>query len=127
MQNRSLSGKTALVTGSTSGIGLGIAHALAAQGAHIVLNGFGDATVIDQLQKDIAQQHGVRTIYSGADMSKAAESENMMREAATQMGGIDILVNNAGIQHVANVEDLPVDRWDAVIAINLSSAFHTSR
>jgi 3-hydroxybutyrate dehydrogenase len=127
MQNRSLSGKTALVTGSTSGIGLGIAHALAAQGANIVLNGFGDATAIDQLQKDIAQQHGVRTIYSGADMSKAAEIEQMMREAATQMGGIDILVNNAGIQHVANVEDFPVDRWDAVIAINLSSAFHTSR
>ena len=127
MQNRSLSGKTALVTGSTSGIGLGIAHALAAQGAHIVLNGFGDAAVINQLQKDIAQQHGVRTIYSGADMSKATEIEQMMREAATQMGGIDILVNNAGIQHVANVEDFPVDRWDAVIAINLSSAFHTSR
>ncbi|MEY3571895.1 MAG: hypothetical protein RIQ85_2015, partial [Pseudomonadota bacterium] len=127
MQNRSLSGKTALVTGSTSGIGLGIAHALAAQGADIVLNGFGDAAVINQLQKDIAQQHGVRTIYSGADMSKATEIEQMMREAATQMGGIDILVNNAGIQHVANVEDFPVDRWDAVIAINLSSAFHTSR
>ena len=127
MQNRSLSGKTALVTGSTSGIGLGIAHALAAQGADIVLNGFGEAAVINQLQKDIAQQHGVRTIYSDADMSKATEIEQMMREAATQMGGIDILVNNAGIQHVANVEDFPVERWDAVIAINLSSAFHTSR
>jgi 3-hydroxybutyrate dehydrogenase len=127
MQNRSLSGKTALVTGSTSGIGLGIAHALAAQGANIVMNGFGDATAIDQLQKDIAQQHGVRTIYSGADMSKAAEIEQMMREAAKEMAGIDIVVNNAGIQHVANVEDFPVDRWDAVIAINLSSAFHTSR
>ncbi len=127
MQNRSLSGKTALVTGSTSGIGLGIAHALAAQGANIVLNGFGDATAIDQLQKDIAKQHGVRTIYSGADMSKAAEIEQMMREAAKEMGGVDILINNAGIQHVANVEDFPVDRWDAVIAINLSSAFHTSR
>lgn len=127
MQNRSLSGKTALVTGSTSGIGLGIAHALAAQGANIIINGFGDAVAIDQLQKDIAQQHGVRTIYSGADMSKATEIEQMMRKSATQMGGIDILVNNAGIQHVANVEDFPVDRWDAVIAINLSSAFHTSR
>ena len=127
MQNRSLSGKTALVTGSTSGIGLGIAHALAAQGANIIINGFGDAVAIDQLQKDIAQQHGVRTIYSGADMSKATEIEQMMRESATQMGGIDILVNNAGIQHVANVEDFPVDRWDAVIAINLSSAFHTAR
>ena len=127
MQNRSLSGKTALVTGSTSGIGLGIAHALAAQGANIVMNGFGDAVAIDQLQKDIAKQHGVRTIYSGADMSKATEIEQMMHEAAKEMGGIDILINNAGIQHVANVEDFPVDRWDAVIAINLSSAFHTSR
>ena len=127
MQNRSLSSKTALVTGSTSGIGLGIAHALAAQGANIVMNGFGDAAAIDQLQKDIAQQHGVRTTYSGADMSKATEIEQMMREAAKEMGGIDIVVNNAGIQHVANVEDFPVDRWDAVIAINLSSAFHTSR
>ena len=127
MQNRSLSSKTALVTGSTSGIGLGIAHALAAQGANIVMNGFGDAAAIDQLQKDIAQQHGVRTTYSGADMSKAIEIEQMMSEAAKEMGGIDIVVNNAGIQHVANVEDFPVDRWDAVIAINLSSAFHTSR
>jgi 3-hydroxybutyrate dehydrogenase len=127
MQNRSLSGKTALVTGSTSGIGLGIAHALAAQGANIVMNGFGDAVAIDQLQKDIAKQHGVRTIYSGADMSKATEIEQMMHEAAKEMGGVDILINNAGIQHVANVEDFPVDRWDAVIAINLSSAFHTSR
>ena len=127
MQNRSLSGKTALVTGSTSGIGLGIAHALAAQGANIVMNGFGEAPAIDQLQKDIAKQHGVRTIYSGADMSKATEIEQMMHEAAKEMGGVDILINNAGIQHVANVEDFPVDRWDAVIAINLSSAFHTSR
>lgn len=127
MQNRSLSGKTALVTGSTSGIGLGIAQALAAQGAHILFNGFGDAAAIDQLQKDTAQQYGVRTGYSGADMSKPAEIAQMMSEATEQFGGVDILINNAGIQHVAKVEDFPIERWDAVIAINLSSAFHTTR
>ena len=127
MQNRSLSGKTALVTGSTSGIGLGIAHALAAQGANLVFNGFGDAAAISQLQKDVADRYGVRTSYSAADMSKSSDIEHMMHEAAQQFGGLDILVYNAGIQHVANVEDFPVERWDAVIAINLSSAFHTSR
>ena len=127
MQNRSLSDKTALVTGSTSGIGLGIAQALAAQGAHILFNGFGDAAAIDQLQKDTAQQYGVRTGYSGADMSKPAEIAQMMSEATEQFGGVDILINNAGIQHVAKVEDFPIERWDAVIAINLSSAFHTTR
>ena len=127
MQNRQLAGKTALVTGSTSGIGLGIAHALAAQGANIVFNGFGDAAMIDQLQKSTASDHGVQTSYSGADMSKPAEIEQMMKEAAARFGGVDILVNNAGIQHVANIEDFPVDRWDAVIAINLTASFHTTR
>ncbi len=126
MQNRQLSGKTALVTGSTSGIGLGIAHALAAQGANIVFNGFGDAAAIAELEQQTANQFGVRTAYSGADMTKPAEIEKMMKDAIAQFGGVDILVNNAGIQHVANVEDFPADRWDAVIAINLSSAFHTS-
>ena len=127
MQNRQLAGKTALVTGSTSGIGLGIAHALAAQGANIVFNGFGNTATIDQLQKSTASDHGVQTSYSGADMSKPAEIEQMMKEAAARFGGVDILVNNAGIQHVANIEDFPVDRWDAVIAINLTASFHTTR
>ncbi len=127
MQNRPLNGKTALVTGSTSGIGLGIAQALAAQGANIVFNGFGDAAQIAELQKQTAGQHGVKTAYSGADMSKPAEIEQMMKDAIAQFGAIDILVNNAGIQFVANVEDFPPERWDAVMAINLSSAFHTTR
>ncbi|MFM8465851.1 MAG: SDR family NAD(P)-dependent oxidoreductase, partial [Burkholderiaceae bacterium] len=127
MQNRSLTGKTALVTGSTSGIGLGIAQALAAEGAHIVFNGFGDAQQIAALQQQTASQFGVKTSYSGADMTKPAEIEQMVKQAIDHLGGIDILVNNAGIQHVANIEDFPVERWDAVIAINLTSAFHTTR
>jgi 3-hydroxybutyrate dehydrogenase len=118
-----LHGKTALVTGSTSGIGLGIAKALAKQGANIVLNGFGDA---DGPQKEIAAL-GVKVAYHGADMSKPQEIEAMMQFAAQTFGQVDILVNNAGIQHVAKVEDFPVERWDAIIAINLSSAFHASR
>ena len=118
-----LKGKAAVVTGSTSGIGLGIAKALAEQGANIVMNGFGekDAAIAE------VKAFGVEVEYHGADMSKPAEIEDMMRTAEKRFGGVDILVNNAGIQHVANVEDFPVDRWDAIIAINLSSAFHTSR
>jgi 3-hydroxybutyrate dehydrogenase len=127
MQNRQLNGKTALVTGSTSGIGLGIAHALAAEGANIVFNGFGDAAQIADLQKQTTALFGVKTAYSGADMSKPTEIEQMMKDAIAQFGSVDILVNNAGIQHVANVEDFPPDHWDAIIAINLSSAFHTTR
>ena len=118
-----LQGKTALVTGSTSGIGLGIAKALAKQGANIVLNGFGDA---EGPKAEIAAL-GVKVAYHGADMSKASEIEAMMKFAADRFGRVDILVNNAGIQHVALVEDFPVDKWDAIIAINLSSAFHTTR
>jgi len=118
-----LAGKTALVTGSTSGIGLGIAKALARQGANIVLNGFGDA---EGPRAEVAAL-GVKVGYHGADMSKPAEIEAMMAYAAQTFGRVDILVNNAGIQHVAKVEDFPVERWDAVIAINLSSAFHTTR
>jgi len=118
-----LKGKTAVVTGSTSGIGLGIAKALAEQGANIMMNGFGekDAAIAE------VKAYGVEVEYHGADMSKPAEIEDMMRTAEKRFGAVDILVNNAGIQHVANVEDFPVDRWDAIIAINLSSAFHTSR
>ncbi len=122
-----LKGKTALVTGSTSGIGLGIACRLAAQGANVVLNGFGDAEGPKAEVAAAAKAHGARVGYHGADMSKPAEIEAMMAYAAKEFGGVDVLVNNAGIQHVANVEDFPVERWDAIIAINLSSAFHAMR
>ncbi len=118
-----LKGKTALVTGSTSGIGLGLARALAAQGANILLNGFGDS----QGPSAELATLGVRVAYHGADMSRPAEIEAMMAYAASTFGRIDILVNNAGIQHVSRIEDFPPERWDAVLAINLSSAFHTSR
>ena len=118
-----LKGKTALVTGSTSGIGLGIAKALAQQGANIVLNGFGD---VDGPKAEVAA-FGVQVGYHGADMSKPAEIEAMMSYAAAEFGRVDILVNNAGIQHVARIENFPVERWDAIIAINMSSAFHATR
>lgn len=118
-----LARKTALVTGSTSGIGLGIAKALARQGANIVLNGFGE---VEAAKAEIAAL-GVRVAYHGADMSKPAEIEDLMAFAAREFGRVDVLVNNAGIQHVAPVENFPVERWDAIIAINLSSAFHTTR
>ena len=118
-----LKGKPALVTGSTSGIGLGIALSLARQGANIVLNGFGDV----EGPKGQVAALGVKVAYHGADMSKAAEIEDMMQFAAREFGQVDILVNNAGIQHVALVEEFPVEKWDAIIAINLTSAFHTTR
>jgi 3-hydroxybutyrate dehydrogenase len=124
---QTLSGKTALVTGSTSGIGLGIARALAAQGANIVFNGFGDADDIAALLSATAREFGVQAVHHNADMSKPAEIEALFAHAAGQFGGIDVLVNNAGIQFVANVEDFPVEKWDAIIAINLTSAFHTTR
>ena len=122
-----LNGKTALVTGSTSGIGLGIAKALARQGANIVLNGFGD---VDGPRAEVlaaGEAAGTRVAYHGADMSRPAEIEDMLKYAASQFGRVDILVNNAGIQHVASVQDFPVEKWDAIIAINLTSAFHTTR
>ena len=118
-----LKGKTALVTGSTSGIGLGIAKALARQGANIVLNGFGDA---EGPKAEVAAL-GVKVGYHGADMSKPADIEAMMKYAAEAFGRVDVLVNNAGIQHVAKIEDFPTERWDAIISINLTSAFHTTR
>ncbi len=127
MKTSMLSGKTALVTGSTSGIGLGIARAMAEQGANIVFNGFGDAQQIEKLYTDIGREFAVQTAYHNADMSKPAEIASMMQFAQEKFGGVDILVNNAGIQHVANIEDFPPEKWDAVIAINLTSAFHTSR
>jgi 3-hydroxybutyrate dehydrogenase len=118
-----LKGKTALVTGSTSGIGLGIAKGLAAQGANIMLNGFGD---VDGPEADIAAL-GVKVSYHGADMSKPAEIEAMVKACEAEFGALDILVNNAGIQYVAPVDEFPVERWDAIIAINLSSVFHATR
>jgi 3-hydroxybutyrate dehydrogenase len=118
-----IQGKTALVTGSTSGIGLGIAEALARAGAHLMLNGFGEV----QGALDRVRALGVKASHHGADMSRPAEIEDMMRAAEREFGSVDILVNNAGIQHVATVEDFPVEKWDAILAINLSSAFHTMR
>jgi 3-hydroxybutyrate dehydrogenase len=122
-----LTGKSAVVTGSTSGIGLAIARAFAKEGANLTLNGFGDAAAIEKERADIEKEFGVKAIYSGADMSKPAEIAAMIKAAETAFGGVDVLVNNAGIQHVANVEDFPIEKWDAIIAINLSSAFHTCR
>ena len=118
-----LKGKTALVTGSTSGIGLGIAKALAAKGANIVLNGFGDHA---GPHAEVAA-HGTQVAYHGADMSRPDEIQAMMSFAAEKFGCVDILVNNAGIQHVARVENFPIEKWDAILAINLSSAFHATR
>jgi 3-hydroxybutyrate dehydrogenase len=125
--HQTIKGKTALVTGSTSGIGLGIATSLAGEGANIVLNGFGAAEQIAGLQAAFAQDYGVQVAYHNADLSRPVEIEAMMRHAESLFGGIDILVNNAGIQHVANIEEFPSEKWDAVIAINLTAAFHTTR
>ena len=122
-----LKGKTALVTGSTSGIGLGIAKALAAQGANVVLNGFGDHAGPEDEVRQAGAAYGISTAYHGADMSKPAEIEDMMAFAAQTFGRVDILVNNAGIQHVARIEDFPVEKWNAILAINLTSAFHSTR
>ncbi len=122
-----LKGKTALVTGSTSGIGLGMAKAMAGEGANLVLNGFGDAGEIEATRAGIAKDSGVEVVYSGADMSKPAQIAAMIEEAEARFGAIDILVNNAGIQYTATLEDFPAEKWDAIIAINLSSAFHATR
>jgi 3-hydroxybutyrate dehydrogenase len=124
---RALSGRSAIVTGSTSGIGLGIARALAAQGANVMLNGFGAADAIEALRADMASEFGVSVRYSAADMSKADAVTQMAAEAESLFGAVDILVNNAGIQHVAPLESFPPEKWDAVIAINLSAAFHATR
>jgi 3-hydroxybutyrate dehydrogenase len=123
----SLSGKVALVTGSTSGIGLGIARALAAAGADVLLNGFAEQSHIDELVAEFKSRYKVTARHSAADMSKPVDIAWMVGQAARELGGVDILVSNAGIQHVAPVEDFPPEKWDAVIAINLSAAFHAIR
>ncbi|MDF2095305.1 3-hydroxybutyrate dehydrogenase [Aquibaculum arenosum] len=122
-----LAGKTALITGSTSGIGKAMAETLAAAGANVALNGFGDAAEIEAQRESLETQFQVKASYHAADMSKPAEIEAMMAAAADTHGPIDILINNAGIQHVSDIADFPPERWDAIIAVNLSSAFHTTR
>ena len=125
--SQTLKGKTAVITGSTSGIGQGIAELFAREGANILLNGFGDKAAIEALRARIERESKVVVDYHGADMSKPAEIEAMMKHAAQKFGGVDILVNNAGIQYVAPVDEFPTERWDAIIAINLTSAFHCTR
>src|SRR5579883_599323 len=122
-----LKGKSAVVTGSTSGIGLAIARALAKEGANVMINGFGDKAAIEAERAGIEREFAVKAIYSGADMSKPAEIVDMIKTAERDLGSVDVLVNNAGIQHVAPIEEFPVDKWDTIIAINLAAAFHTIR
>jgi len=122
-----LNGKSVIVTGSTSGIGLGIARAFAAQGCNVMLNGFGDAAGIEKIRAAIAAEHMVTVLYSSADMGKPAEVAAMVDQTRRRFGSLDVLINNAGIQHVAPVEEFPTEKWDAILAINLSSAFHATR
>ncbi|HZB56335.1 MAG TPA: 3-hydroxybutyrate dehydrogenase, partial [Reyranella sp.] len=122
-----LQGKTAIVTGSTSGIGLGIAEAFARSGANVVLNGFGDAMQIEKTRSELAQRTNAKIVYSPADMSKPKAIGQMIRQTAETFGTVDIMVNNAGIQHVAPIEEFPEEKWDAIMAINLSSAFHATK
>lgn len=122
-----LKDKTALITGSTSGIGLGIAKTLAAAGANIILNGLGDAAEIEAIRAKLEKDHSIRAVYHAADMTKPEQIRDMCAKAAGLFGGVDILVNNAGIQYVSPVDDFPEEKWNAIIAINLSSAFHTTK
>lgn len=122
----SLKGKTVLVTGSTSGIGLALAHGFADQGANIVINGFGDKDAIEKERKSL-ECKGIKCLYHGADMTKPEQIEDMIQTAIKEFGTLDVLVNNAGIQFVSPVEEFPIEKWNAIIAINLSSAFHTIR
>lgn len=122
-----LKGKTALITGSTSGIGLGYAKALAAQGVNIVINGFGDAGEIEKERKALEAASGAKAIYCGHDLTKPEEIAQMMTQAAETFGGVDILINNAGTQHVAPVENFPIDKWNLIIKLNMESSFHTTR
>jgi len=124
---RELAGKTAIVTGSTSGIGLGIAHAFAEAGMHVMLNGFGDKAEIEETRMDLEESCHIKTAYSAADMSKPADIAGMVEDARRLLGKVDVLVNNAGIQHVETIETFPIAKWDAIIAIDLSSAFHAMR
>lgn len=120
-----LTGKTAIVTGSTSGIGLGMAEALAEQGANVMLNGFGDAAEVEKTRADLEQRSAGQVAYNGADMTKPDEIRAMVAATERELGPVDILVNNAGIQHVAPIEEFPEGKWDAIIAINMTAAFHT--
>jgi 3-hydroxybutyrate dehydrogenase len=122
-----LKGKTALVTGSTSGIGLAIARAMAKEGANLVINGFGDKAEIEKERTGLEKEFGIKAVYSSADMTNPGQISEMIVTAEKTFGSLDVLVNNAGIQHVANIEDFPIDKWNAIIAINLSSSFHTIR
>ena len=126
MQPVHLKGKTAIITGSTSGIGLGMAHALADQGVHIMMNGFGEPDEIEASRKDL-EKKGIRAAYSNADMSKSVQIAAMVEQTVRDFGSVDILINNAGLQHVAPVEEFPPEKWDTMIAVILSSAFHTTR
>ena len=127
MEFQMLKGKTALITGSTSGIGLGIAAGLAARGADIVLNGFGDAAGIEQLRAKLAREHGVAVRYDAADLSQQHAIEAMMMRVLAEFGSVDILVNNAGMQFVTPIDEFPVAKWDAILALNLTASFHTIR
>ena len=122
-----LNGKTAIVTGSTSGIGLGIAEAFARAGANVVLNGFGEALQIEKTRSELAQRTNAMVVYSPADMSKPKAIEGMIRQTVDMFGSVDIMVNNAGIQHVAPIDEFPDEKWDAILSINLSSAFHATK
>src|SRR5262245_50179559 len=122
-----LKGKTAVITGSASGIGLAIARAMAKEGANAVINGFGDKDAIEKERSGIEKDFGVKSLYSAADMTKPAEIADMIKTAEKTFGSVDVLVNNAGIQHVAPIEEFPIEKWDTIIAINLSAAFHAIR
>jgi len=122
-----LQGKSAVVTGSTSGIGLAYARALAKEGANVLLNGFGEASAIEKERAGIESEFRVKAVYSAADMTKPDEIAGMVRDAEAAFGGVDILINNAGVQHVSPIEEFPLDKWDQIIAINLSAAFHAMR
>ena len=122
-----LAGKSAVITGSTSGIGQAIAEAFAREGANVMLNGFGDAKQIETLRAGLERDHGVKAAYDGADMSKAAQIVALVKKAEAAFGAVDILVNNAGIQHVAPIDEFPDEKWDAIIAINLTSTFHATK